>query len=136
MHRARVIGFLAFLSGHAGVPSRENNSIVRNDLPQVLSGLWFDEIFLPSRRYLDCLKGDQAESASAAFWSEFSQPERNALERFHRFFELRLEMMERGLKRGDGEDILNFWSHTVKDAALALNSFHSHLEKSYEQLGK
>lgn len=91
-HRTRVTLVLAFLS------SEECRRACHQILPPERLAyewcrLWFDEVYVPSRRYLDGLKGDWSEEAAAQFRDCFVEEEQEALERFHRFLELRVEML-------------------------------------------
>ena len=89
-----------------------------------MARIWFDEIYLPGIRYLDGgLKGDYSEKAVAKFAEGFTQDEFKALERFHHFFELRLEMVPASARETGDWPQNDTWSNMVKDARNLLNLF-------------
>lgn len=90
--RKRVTLVLAFLS--SGACRRACHQILAPErLAYEWCRLWFDDVYVPSRRYLRGLKGDWSEEAVARFRAGFTDEELEALERFHRFLELRVDML-------------------------------------------
>ncbi|MCY3487422.1 MAG: hypothetical protein OXH34_03185 [Bacteroidetes bacterium] len=90
--RERVVVFLGFLtsekcrkacSGHAQPEM----------IAAMLTRLWFEEIYVPSETGIDTLKPVPDPDDCARFNGCFSAGELTALERFHGFFELRLNFL-------------------------------------------
>ncbi len=121
--REHVIVFLLFLTSEESLKAC-HKFIAPEKLAFELARIWFDDIYLPGRRYLDGgLKGDHSEKAIAKFAEDFTQDEFKALERFHHFFELRLGMVPVS-KRETGDWPQNdTWSNMVKDAGNLLDLF-------------
>ena len=118
-HRERVLIYLKFLADPA------SDILFRNTAdPQQLAidlcGLWIENIFLPGPRNLDGLKGCTSEREIASFKEAFTKTEFAALERFHVFLELRLEMLPKRrrveTRFPDGE----FWQNIFRHAANVL----------------
>src|SRR5690606_29645357 len=86
--RRRVTAFLALLSS-APAHERLTTKMEPEQLAFELLRIWFDDVYLPSARYVDGLKGDYSATAADVFRSAFSDEECADLERFHRFVELR-----------------------------------------------
>ena len=91
-YRERVVVFLAFLTSERCQQACRRHAMPE-ELAAALSRLWFDEIYVPGERYLDGLKGDRSDEDFDRFRACFSDDERAALERFHGFFELRLDFV-------------------------------------------
>lgn len=93
-----------------------------------LCRLWFDEIYKPGLSYLDnSLKGDYSKQAVREFEEAFEVEELIELERFHRFFELRLEM-QINQKPGvfpNNESWQNLVSHAKKILEMLEPQAHS-----------
>ena len=83
--------------------------------------IWFDDVYLPSARYVDGLKGDYSATAADVFRSAFSDEECADLERFHRFVELRLEMVPEGDRGRRRVPIDDRWRALVRDAGYLLD---------------
>lgn len=118
--RERVILALAFLTSEecqaaccAVLPAEK--------LAYAWCRLWFDEIYIPSTRYLDGIKGDQSEEAVRRFRSCFTAEERAALERFHRFLELRIDMLPDAARRHAVFPQRDAWDHVIRHAAYVLD---------------
>ena len=113
--RRRVVLFLALLTSdawRAAAPERTAFALCR---------LWFDEVYTPGLRYLDGLKGDRSEAAVRHFEAAFTEAEREALARFHRFLELRVDMLpERDRHRGVFPEN-DAWRSLLRDAAYLLD---------------
>lgn len=117
--RTRVTLVLAFLSSEQC--RRACRQILSSDrLAYEWCRLWFDEIYVPSRRYLDGLKGDRSEEAAAQFWTSFTDGEKEALERFHRFLELRVEMLSDEAHRNESFPQNDAWDSIVRHAGYVL----------------
>jgi len=79
---------------------------------------------LPGIRYLDGgLKGDISERAVARFAEGFTEEEFKALERFHSFFELRLEMVHAAAREAGVWPQNDSWSNMVRAARNLLDLF-------------
>ena len=94
--RERVIVFLAFMT------SEECRAACRKHAqPEALAAtlvrLWFDEIYVPGDSTLDGLKPGVDPYDLARFNACFSSEELSILERFHGFFELRLNFLSNRL---------------------------------------
>lgn len=117
--RERVVIFLAFLT------SEDCQNACRQyarpeELAAALSRLWFNDIYAPGQSYLDGLKGDRSIEDLERFEACFSDSERAILERFHGFFELRLDFVtNRVLGRAFFPDN-DSWRGLIKHAAYVL----------------
>ena len=121
--REHVIIFLLFLTSEESLKVC-HKFIAPGKLAFELARIWFDDIYLPGIRYLDGgLKGDYSEKAVAKFAEGFTQDEFKALERFHHFFELRLEMVPASARETGDWPQNDTWSNMVKDARNLLNLF-------------
>ena len=113
--RDRVLIFLSFFtspeSQRAHLPH-----IAPEHMAFELCSIWFERVFTSGIRYLDGLKGDYNEEASTAFRAEFSEEEWKYLERFHRFLELRIDMMPAEAKKKRTLPENNLWESIVRDA--------------------
>ena len=85
-----------------------------------LARIWFEEIYVPSIRYLDSLKGDYSENDVAAFEESFDVEELVTMERFHRFFELRFDMLAERVKSSGEFPQTESWQNIIKDAGYLL----------------
>lgn len=115
--RSEVIGFFRLLSD-------ENRQ--RDLLPDAgssavaveLCRLWFDEIYIPSERYFESEKGELSEKAVQEFNAAFDADELEAMARFHRFLEVRLEMVsEQKAELADSPQ----WRSIIRDARETLD---------------
>lgn len=97
--------------------------------------LWFNEVYVPSSRYLDGLKGDVSEEAVTQFRSSFTDAEMEALERFHRFLELRIEMLPHDLAETQAFPQTDAWDHVVRHAGYALEELEQDPSSLKEQVG-
>lgn len=118
--RERVVAFLAFLTSDA-CRAACRPFIAAEALAFELCRLWLDAIYLPSERYMDGLKGDQSTEALEQFMACFSGDERAALERFHRFLDLRLRMLPPEARRRRIFPQNDAWRNLVKDAGYLLD---------------
>lgn len=118
--RERVVLVLAFLA------SEECQAACRaiaspEKLAYAWCRLWFDEIYVPSTRYLDGIKGDQSAAAVRRFESCFTPDERAALDRFHRFLELRIDMLPDAARRRGVFPQRDAWDHVTRHASYVLD---------------
>ncbi|HEY5564714.1 MAG TPA: hypothetical protein VIL33_03925 [Rhodothermia bacterium] len=118
-HRQRVLLFLKLLSSTEAI-ERFVGSAEPDEIADRLCSLWIDELFVPGLRYRDGLEGDRRASSVRDFEAQFSTSEIALLEQFHRFLELRLEMLpkrrseETTFPRGD------FWQSIIAHAGRVL----------------
>ena len=118
--RERVIMFLAFLTSDACLRAC-HQFLAPERLAFDLCNLWFDEIYIPSARYLDGLKGDFSEEAARTFRASFSDDECALLERFHHFFGLRMDMLPSSPAQRALFPRSDAWNNIRKDAAHLLD---------------
>ena len=117
--RERVVVFLAFLTSEQCQAACRRHARPEA-LAAALARLWFDEIYVPGDAYLDGLKGDRSDEDRERFEACFSDDELCALERFHGFFELRLDFVTNSaLGRAFFPDN-DSWRSLVKHAAYVL----------------
>ena len=90
--RTRVLDTLV-LFRHADKLSTVRPDMSGEQIAFELCRLWFDQVYAPSLRYMDGLKGDGDPRASESFTDAFSDEEFSWLERFHRFLELRVDRL-------------------------------------------
>lgn len=114
--RAEIIAFLQLLSESERHRDLDLG-VAADDVPTELCRYWFDELYTPSRRYLDEVKGDFSPTDASAFNSLFNDSELEALSRFHHFLELRLSMLDSSEHRLAGSDL---WASIVRDAQNTL----------------
>ena len=113
--RDRVLIFLSFFT--SGESQRAHlPEIPKEHLAFELCSLWFEKVFVAGMRYLDAVKGDYDEEASASFRADFTDEEWKYLERFHRFLELRVDMMPEHAKKNRTLPDNNLWQSIVRDA--------------------
>ncbi len=93
-----------------------------DELAFELCRVWFDDIYAPGSRYIDGLKGNYSTAEAEKFWESFTKEERAALERFHRFFELRLEMLPKKARAREIFPQNDLWDSTTRDAGHVLEA--------------
>ena len=74
-----------------------------------LCTLWIDELYIPGVRLRDGLRANRTAAALRDFEAEFSPAEVALLEQFHRFLELRLEMLPKRLEAERAFPNGDFW---------------------------
>ena len=117
--RERVVVFLAFLTSEECQAACRRHALPE-ELAAALSRLWFDEIYVPGDSYLDGLKGGRSDEDLKRFNACFSDDELAALERFHGFYELRLDFITNSaLGRAFFPDN-DSWRSLVQHAAYVL----------------
>lgn len=121
--RDEVLRYLELLAGGEEKHAAAFPEAGPDELPALLCRLWFDEIYLPSERYVDALKAQPSPEVNGEFFAAFSAEELEDLERFHQCFELRLRMLPP--EGGDGSGFFGreSWRHIQADAARLLKSF-------------
>lgn len=120
--------FLAFLTSEECLEACRRY-VAPDVLAAELSRLWFDDIYVPGESYLDGLKGDRSEEAVRHFRACFSEDELAALERFHGFFELRIDM---AANREHGRAFFpenDSWRALVRHAAGVLGDLETDAER-------
>lgn len=120
--RERVVLLLGLLSSPECQETCVGDRRSREELAFVLCRVWVDEIFVPGLRYVDGWKGDRDEEAAERFWAPFDAEEREALERFHRFVELRLEMLPEEARREERIPAGDRWENLMRDAGNTLEA--------------
>lgn len=118
--RERVVVFLAFLTSERCMEACRRHAAAE-ELAAVLSRLWFDEIYVPGEHYLDGVKGDRSEEEVARFRACFTEEEHVGLERFHGFFELRLDFVSNSTQGRAFFPNNDSWRSLVKHAVYLLN---------------
>jgi hypothetical protein len=118
-HRQRVLLFLHLFSSTAAV-ERLIKSSPPEDIADRLCSFWIDDIYVPGIRYRDGLKGDRTADDVNAFDRSFSKHERELLEQFHRFLELRLEMLPKRLPEEQVFPHGAFWQNIMAHARRIL----------------
>jgi hypothetical protein len=118
--RGRVTRFLSFLTSEE-CRAACKDQLAADRLAFELCRLWIDEIYVPGLHYVDGIKGDRSTAAAATFAAAFTPAEQSALERFHHFLELRIQMLpEADRARGifpDGAP----WESTLRHARYLLD---------------
>ncbi len=79
------------------------------DMGDRLCTLWIDELYLPGIRLRDGLRANRTAAGLRVFEAEFSPAEITLLEQFHRFLELRLEMLPKRLEAERAFPNGEFW---------------------------
>ena len=121
--RKHVIVFLLFLTSEESLKVC-HKFITPEKLSLKLARMWFDEIYVPGIRYLDGgLKGEYSDEEVGNFQDSFTEDEFKALERFHHFFQLRLEMIPASCRKSGVWPQNDSWSNVVKDARNLINLF-------------
>lgn len=132
--RERVTLFLAILASDKGRDAC-HDVLAPDHFAFVWCRLWFNEIYVPSSRYLDGLKGDPSEHALAEFRTSFTDEEMEALERFHRFLELRVDMLPGDLTQTESFPQNDAWDHVVRHAGYALEELETDPEALKKKVG-
>ena len=126
--RERVLVFLSFFtspeSQRAFAPT-----IPAGNLAYELCDIWFDRVFVSSTRYLEGLRGDWDEVAATEFKDAFDDEEWKFLERFHRFLELRIDMIPASQKAGRTMPVNNLWDSILRDAKYLFELLEPDLNK-------
>lgn len=126
-HRERVAAFLSIVASDSARDTL-GRRIDPERLAFELCRIWFAEIYLPGRRYIDSLKGDYSETAAARFRSAFSEDELADLERFNRFLELRTDMLSGEARRAGRMPNNDAWHGVARHASYLLNDLEPDAE--------
>jgi hypothetical protein len=118
--RARVLDAL-LLFRHADALSSIRPDLTGERIAFELCRLWFDDVYTPSRRYMEGLKGDWDADAEEAFRDAFSPEESTWLERFHRFLELRIDRLSAAQKADAVFPNNDTWRGVMRDAGNLLD---------------
>lgn len=132
-HRRRVATLLTLLA------SEDNQRVLarrsgRERLAFELARAWFDDVYVPSGRYLGGLKGDYSPEAAELFRDAFDPVELAAMERFHRFFELRVDMLPGPLLE-ERIPIGERWRSLMRDAGYLIEDLGVDVEALRLRLG-
>ena len=119
-HRERVLVYLNLLSEPAS-SDRFKQSTDREAAAIELCRLWIEDIYIPGLRNLDGLKSDRSEAAVVGFNAQFTARERELLFQFHRFLELRLEMLPKRLAAERAFPDGGFWQNIFRHARNLLD---------------
>jgi len=113
--RERVVLFLLFLTSAKCVDALKRR-IPADRVVFEFCRLWFDEIYTPSTRYMDGLKGDLSPGRVAEFRQHFDDDELAALERFNAFLDLRIDMLSDAQRASRKFPENDMWRNIVRDA--------------------
>ncbi len=133
--RERVIAFLLFLTSR-NCFEMLGKFVAPEKLGYELCRIWFDEIYAPGTRYLETLKGDYCAEETRRFEACFEVEELVELERFHRFFELRLEMLSRLQPEAGAFPQNQSWQNLIKHAAYLVEELEPGAAQRRQQLEK
>lgn len=117
--RRRVIAFLLFFTSDECFALLET-FVPGEKLAVELSRIWFDDIYSPGTRYLNAIKGDFSDEKSSLFEQCFDVEELVELERFHHFFELRLDMFSNEFRATGAMPQNDSWQNLRKHAGYVL----------------
>lgn len=113
--RARILDALGLIASFREVlVARPGLSPER--LSFLLCRMWFDEVYVPGRRYLDGLKGDFDPVAAERVLALFDEDEQRWLERFNRFLELRVAALGTGPLNQGIFPVGERWESVIRDA--------------------
>jgi len=127
--RERVTVFLAFLtSDDCRAACREHGR--PEELAAALTRLWFDEIYVPSETAFSGIQPVVNPDALNNFTDAFSESEMQALQRFHGFFELRLNFLSNRLYGRAFFPENDSWRALLEHAGYVL----AELDPDYERL--
>lgn len=118
--REQVVLFLLFITSDECLTAYENQ-IPKEKFTFEMSRIWFDEIYSPGMTYLvDGLKGSYNEKDAKEFENCFTEEEFKSLERFHRFFELRVDMVSDEAKKEGMIPLNDLWRNLKKHASYLI----------------
>lgn len=122
--RKRVVIFLAFFTSEA---CREacQAALAPDRLAFELCRLWVEDLYAPGLHAMEGLKGVRDEVAIRHFQEAFSPDEEAALERFHHFLVLRLEMLPAPARRQGRFPQDDRWHNLVRDASYLLETLEA-----------
>lgn len=134
--RDRVIDFLLFLSSEECLNACRQEVITWEKLAYELARMWFNEIYSPGIRYIDSLKGDFSPQKALDFQENFTEEEAESLERFHRFFELRMDMLPESVKQAGIFPENDAWLNIMRHARYLAEELEPEAEKRQNRLEK
>ena len=127
-YRERVASYLTLVASEAAQAAL-GCCLDRDRLAFELCRIWFDDVYVPSRRYFEGLKGDYSEEAAGRFRAEFSREELSELERFTTFLELRMEMLSGDKARSSGRmSNTDEWQSLMRHASYLLDDLEPDAE--------
>ncbi len=126
-HRRRIATLLGLLTSEEAQETMSQR-LGRSRLAYELACAWFDDVYVPSERYMDGLKGDMAPEAAETFRDAFDPVELAAMERFHRFFELRIDMLPDAMIASRCIPVDDRWRSLMKDAGYLLEDIGGNAE--------
>ena len=109
------------------------DSVEIEELAFGLCRLWMEEVYTPSRRNTDGFRGDYSETSAEFFNQCYSEDELFKIERFHRFLELRFDMIRRLQPDGKRLPVNDAWNQLAKDAGYLLHDLEPdfNLDRKY-----
>ncbi len=134
-HRRRVATLLGLLTSEEAQETMSQR-LGRSRLAYELACAWFDDVYVPSERYMDGLKGDMAPEAAETFRDAFDPVELAAMERFHRFFELRIDMLPDAMIASRCIPMDDRWRSLMKDAGYLLEDIGGNAENFRRRLAE
>ena len=134
-HRRRVATLLGLLTSEEAQETMSQR-LGRSRLAYELACAWFDDVYVPSERYMDGLKGDMAPEAAETFRDAFDPVELAAMERFHRFFELRIDMLPDAMIASRCIPMDDRWRVLMKDAGYLLEDIGGNAENFRRRLAE
>lgn len=134
-HRRRIATLLGLLTSEEAQETLSQR-LGRPRLAYELACAWFDDVYVPSERYMDGLKGDLAPEAAETFRDAFDPVELAAMERFHRFFELRIDMLPDAMIASRCIPVDDRWRSLMKDAGYLLEDIGGNAENFRRRLAE
>lgn len=134
--RDRVIDFLLFLSSEECLSACRQSLVPWEKLAYELARIWFNEIYSPGIHYIGSLKGDFSPQEAQEFQENFSEDELASLERFHRFFELRMDMLPESARRAEIFPENDAWRNIMRHARYLAEELEPDAEKRRNRLEK
>lgn len=134
-HRRRIATLLGLLTSEEAQETL-SQPLGRPRLAYELACAWFDDAYVPSERYMDGLKGDLAPEAAETFRDAFDPVELAAMERFHRFFELRIDMLPDAMIASRRIPMDDRWRSLMKDAGYLLEDIGGNAENFRRRLAE
>jgi len=134
--RDRVIDFLLFLSSEGCLDASRQGLIHWEKLAYELARIWFNEIYSPGIRYIGSLKGDFSPQEAQDFQEHFSEEELESLERFHRFFELRMDMLPESARQAEIFPENDAWRNIMRHARYLAEELEPDAEKRRSRVAK
>lgn len=134
--RDRVIDFLLFLSSEECLGASRQGFVPWEKLAYGLARIWFNEIYSPGIRYIGTLKGDFSPQEAQEFQENFSEEELESLERFHRFFELRMDILPESARRAEIFPENDAWRNIMRHARYLAEELEPDAEKRRSRLEK